>query len=193
MLILCLLFACSAQAYHPNKTTADSLYQKEHYQEAIDIYKQLIRKMPSAEIYYNLGNAYYRSNDMQQALDAYEHALQLNPSDGDTRFNLQLVRSKLPDKPQEAHSLIFSTWYWSIVDALSADQWTLIGIGALFLMFIAILLFLFQRDSLLLQRIGFYGAVLMLIVCIAAHWFAWQEQQQIEKVKTEILNAKTTK
>ena len=73
---------------------AEVAYTKEDYGKAIELYEGLLKTHgESAEIYYNLGNAYYKENKIAPAILNYERALLLDPGDGDIRFNLQLARS----------------------------------------------------------------------------------------------------
>ena len=78
---------------------AEVAYTKEDYGKAIELYEGLLKTHgESAEIYYNLGNAYYKENKIAPAILNYERALLLDPGDGDIRFNLQLARQKSVDE-----------------------------------------------------------------------------------------------
>ena len=179
-----------------DKQTADSLFMQGNYQQSIAIYEQLLHDFhPSSitsDLYYNLGCAYYRTNDMEHAVEMFDHALKLNPADTDTRFNLQLARSKAGGKYTEESHLFFVTWYQELVYLFSVDTWAVIGTIALLLFFCASLLFLFTY-RLLWRRIGFYSAIGMLILFILSHIFAYQQQQQINFEKTHITLQKSTK
>ncbi|RME16375.1 MAG: tetratricopeptide repeat protein, partial [Bacteroidetes bacterium] len=72
---------------------------QKNYSESIQLYYQLIQdKYYSAELYYNLGNAYYKNNQLGKAILYYEKAKKLNPSDNDIQHNLKLAYSKTIDK-----------------------------------------------------------------------------------------------
>ena len=58
----------------------------------------LVRGYEAENLYYNLGNAYYRNGQLGGAVWAYEKALQLDPNDADTRYNLALVNAQLQDR-----------------------------------------------------------------------------------------------
>ena len=92
---------------------AEVAYTKEDYGKAIELYEGLLKTHgESAEIYYNLGNAYYKENKIAPAILNYERALLLDPGDGDIRFNLQLARQKSVDKISSCTvgSTRFRTW-----------------------------------------------------------------------------------
>ena len=94
--LLLMLLPMAANA--ATKAEADSAYVNSNYQEAIKVYESLLNQGESAELYYNLGNAYYRTENITRAVLNYERALLLSPGDGDIRFNLQIARSKTIDK-----------------------------------------------------------------------------------------------
>ena len=84
LLTLLFLFPMTIQAV--TKQDADAEYSKGNYQQAIKDYEELLKAGESAEIYYNLGNAYYRTENITRAVLSYERALLLNPADDDIRF-----------------------------------------------------------------------------------------------------------
>ena len=68
---------------------ANELYNKGSYIEAINNYKEIIKNdFHSAELYYNLGNAYYRLDSIASSVYYYEKALQLNPNDREILFKI---------------------------------------------------------------------------------------------------------
>lgn len=78
---------------------AETAYTKEDYGKAIELYEGLLKSNgDSPEIYYNLGNAYYKAGKTASAILNYERALVLDPGDSDVRFNLQMARQKTVDK-----------------------------------------------------------------------------------------------
>lgn len=157
------------------KAEADSSYVNGDYQKAIAQYNQLLAEGKSAEVYYNLGNAYYRTEEITQAILAYERALLLSPGDPDIRFNLQLARSKTVDRIVPQSQFFAVTWYRSLVNSFSADGWAYASLLALALAIVLALLYLFS-SPLWLRKIGFFGAALMLIAFLLANLFAWQQK-----------------
>jgi len=77
---------------------ANKAYTERNFQQAIKDYEALLHQGRSVALYYNLGNAYYRTDNITQAILNYERALRLSPGNSDIRFNLQLARSKTIDK-----------------------------------------------------------------------------------------------
>ena len=160
------------------KAEADSAYVHGEYQKAIDSYEALLKKGVSAELYYNLGNAYYRTENITRAVLNYERALLLSPSDPDIRFNLQMARSKTIDKIVPEQEMFFVTWYRSLVNLASVDGWAMIALICLGLAIILALIYLFS-DLIWLRKVGFFGAFLMIVIFVCSNLFAHQQKTQL--------------
>ena len=160
------------------KAQADSAYQQEQYQQAAQIYEQLLKRGESADIYYNLGNAYYRMDDITHAVLAYERALLLSPGDTDVRFNLQMARSKTIDKIVPESEMFFVTWYRSLVHLMSVDAWGRTAIVSLLCAMLLVLVYLFAQ-RIWLRKVGFFGGLLCLVVFMASNVFGFQLQQSL--------------
>ena len=165
-------------AFAVTKAQADSVYQQEQYQQAAQLYEQLLKAGESADIYYNLGNAYYRMDDITHAVLAYERALLLSPGDADVRFNLQMARAKTIDKIVPESEMFFVTWYRSLVRLMSVDAWGRMAIVSLFCAMLLVLVYLFAQ-RILLRKVGFFGGLLCLVVFLAANVFGFQQQRSL--------------
>ncbi len=119
------------------KAQADSAYAADDFKTAAKLYQQAPH---TASVCYNLGNCYYRLDDMAHALLWYERAYMLDPGDSDIRFNLSMARGKTIDKVTPRHQLFFVNWWASLVNMASADEWgrTAIALFALALLSLAL-------------------------------------------------------
>ena len=160
------------------KAQADSAYQQEQYQQAAKMYEQLLKRGESADLYYNLGNAYYRMDDITHAVLAYERALLLSPGDADVRFNLQMARSKTIDKIVPESEMFFVTWYRSLVRLMSVDAWARTALVSLLVAMLLALVYLFAQ-RIWLRKVGFFGGILFLVVFVAANVFGFQQQHSL--------------
>lgn len=174
-IIVALMILSPLSSMAVTKQNADAEYQKKNYQQAILDYQELLKQGVSADIYYNLGNAYYRTDNITQAVLAYERALLLSPGDGDIRFNLEMARSKTIDKITPESEMFFVTWYKSLVNLMSVDGWALIAILCLIVLIVAVLLYLFS-GSIAARKFGFYGGVAFLVLFVLANVFAFQQR-----------------
>ena len=160
------------------KAEADSAYVQERYQQAAKDYESLLKQGVSAELYYNLGNCYYRMDQMPQAVLNYERALLLSPGDKDIRFNLQMARSNTIDKITPESEMFFVTWYRSLVNVQSVDSWAKTALIALFVAIALALLYLFA-NPVWLRKVGFFGGGLLLLVFVVSNLFAWQQKHNL--------------
>ena len=180
MLLMLTLMMFPLTIHAVTKQDADAEYSKGNYQQAIKDYEELLKAGESAEIYYNLGNAYYRTENITRSVLNYERALLLNPADEDIRFNLQMARSKTIDKITPESEMFFFTWYRSLVNLMTIDNWARLAIASMILTLILALVYLFA-SHLTLRKIGFYGGVLFLVTFLLSNLFAFQQKQMLMK------------
>ena len=178
ILILAIASLLPLAASAATKAEADSAYARGNYQEAIKGYESLLKQGASAEIYYNLGNAYYRTENITRAVLNYERALLLSPGDGDIRFNLQIARSKTIDKIVPESEMFFVTWYRSLVNIMSVDGWGRMALVSLALVIVLFLVYLFSA-RVWMQKVGFFGGGALLVVFALSNIFAWQQSQNL--------------
>ena len=175
------LFFASADAETLSKVRADEAYSEEQYEEAILLYEQLLsEKGPSADIYYNLGNAYYRVDSLSAAILSWERALRMQPSDDDARFNLQLANSKTIDKIAPEREMFFVTWYRSLVQVFSVDVWAIIGLASLGIALVLMLVWFFAFSERL-RRVSFTVGAVLLVLFLLSNLFAWQQQRALQR------------
>jgi tetratricopeptide (TPR) repeat protein len=161
-----LSLAVSAQT---DKVAADSAYVKGDYKAAIEIYESLAANNgESADVYYNLGNAYYKSENIAKAVLNYERALLLNLDDEDIRFNLELARSKTVDKVAPEYKFFLMEWLESIINLLSISAWSILAVVSFVVMLLTLLLFLFGK-SVSTKKTGFIIALFSLFITIFAN------------------------
>ena len=170
------------------KAEADSSYVRGQYQQAITQYEALLKQGASADLYYNLGNAYYRTENIPEAVLNYERALLLSPGDRDIRFNLQIARSKTFDKIVPESEMFFVTWYRSLVSMMSVDAWARTALVSLAITIILLLVYLFS-ERIWLRKAGFFGGVALLLLFVGANIFAWQQKKDLLNRKGAIIFA----
>jgi len=176
IVVLLMLLPMAANA--ATKADADSAYVNGNYQEAIKGYEALLRNGASAELYYNLGNAYYRTENITRAVLNFERALLLSPGDSDIRFNLQIARSKTIDKIVPESEMFFVTWYRSLVNMMSVDGWGRTALVSLALVIVLFLVYLFSA-RVWMQKVGFFGGGVLLVLFVISNIFAWQQRQNL--------------
>ena len=171
--LLCIVAGMTATYGQESLTKANEAYAQEDYIKAIELYEQTAREHGvSSDLYYNLGNAYYKHNEFAKAILNYERALLLNPGNEDARFNLDMANTHIVDKIDPVGRFFLSVWIDTMRSYLSSNTWAVIGIIAFFLFIGGCYLYLFTR-SVPLKKIGFFGGIVVLLIAIMANCFAW--------------------
>lgn len=154
---------------------AAEAYSAGNYDEAIQLYKGVIAgNWESFEVYYNLGNAYYKSDQIAPAILNYERAAQINPLDEDLTHNLNMARNRTVDKIDIIAVPEFVSGYKSFVNNLSADSWGTISLLSFILMLGVIIVFLLLSNQRIKQlMLGL--SILLLFLSAITFLFGWQQ------------------
>lgn len=170
------------------KTSADQEYKRGNYPQAIADYKSLLKKTPSAEVYYNLGNAYFRSDSIPQAILAYERAALINPGNSYIRFNLQFARGKTIDKVAEPDEMFFISWFRSAANLATVDGWATMVLFSAALLGCCILLYFFS-SRILVRKVGFGCAIAFAILFVLTNIFALYQKNALTNKEGAIIMA----
>jgi len=137
-LLLAIAFLLGAgNAYDDTFNNANAAYNAGNYAAAIHMYEQLISEsVVSPAVFFNLGNAYFRTGRLGLAIANYERALQLAPSFDGARENLanavRCTKNHLarPRPPDWQEGLLF--WHYNLstraTDALAVSLWLMLWI-----------------------------------------------------------------
>ena len=178
LLLIC-MSAFSLQLSAQIKTDVDKLYQKGNYKQAVKGYENLLKQGESADLYYNLGNSYYRLDNIPYAVLSYERALRLAPSDEDIRFNLQLAQSKTIDNLTPEPEMFFVTWYKALVNFMSVDNWAILSLVCLFISLLALVIYLFIEIDFL-RKLSKVVLPLFFFFFIINSFFAIQQVSELD-------------
>lgn len=174
------IFSALPSSGEATKAAGDSAYLQNDYLAAIQIYESLLRQGEAAEVYYNLGNSYYKSGNLARAILNYERALLLEPGNDDARVNLEIARAKTVDKVMPVPEVFFITWFKALVGTLAADVWGRLGIGC-FVLFLAGLCLFFYSKLVWMKKGGFIGALVMLVLTVLCNLFALQQMRELTR------------
>ena len=123
------LQALFAQSNNDLFTSANELYKINDYQSAISNYEQILSSSEHEDIYYNLGNAYFRNGDIGKSVWAFEKAFILDPRDPDIKFNLDYLRSLVRDRIIAPTDLFLLSMYKKTIEKSFPRTYS-IGIGS---------------------------------------------------------------
>jgi tetratricopeptide (TPR) repeat protein len=170
---------------------AAALYVHHSYGSAARIYEYMISRYGySDKLYYNLGNTYYKSKNYAPAILNYERALRLNPGDQDSRFNLEMCRTRIVDKINPVGVIIFTHWYQSLGNTFDSNTWGLFSI-VLFLLFIASLFGFFFAKVTWLKKSSFFVGILSICVSVLSLVYSGQQRNSIVYPDKAIVFAST--
>ncbi|MFC2131934.1 tetratricopeptide repeat protein [Bacteroidota bacterium] len=165
---------------------ANKLYKNGKFPEAVSYYEELVHKgYISSELYYNLGNSYFKLDKISDAILYYERAKRISPDDDDINFNLKIANLKIVDKIGSVPKLFFIEWYESLHGMFSSETWSYFIIIFSWLTF-AFLTGYFIIWSINLRKVFFFAAVASIIITLASLVFSI-EQNNIEQARDEAI------
>jgi len=175
---LVLFFSLTLSLFAGNKELIEKgnkEYKSGDFISAINTYQKVIESgSVSPELYFNLGNAYYKANDYAHSILFFERAKRLKPSDDDINFNLKLANSKIVDKIDAMPGLFFVNWWNSAAALFSHTGWAVISIIAFCLM-LALFLFYLFGNTLVFRKVSFFSGITFMAVFVLSLLFARKE------------------
>ena len=186
-ILLILLVPAGAFAQDSLQVKADQHYAAGEYDQAAELYQEILNSnKESAEIYYNLGNACYKSGKYTQAIINYERAKLLAPNDEDIQFNLDLANQHVVDAIDALPKLFFIRWWNHLSNKLSADGWAKISVISFLIVLILAGFFFFSRPAGI-KRTSFWLGVLILAISIFSFNFAARQKKRMTEHRFAII------
>lgn len=169
-LIVCVLFVfCAWLTVHAESPVqlfdvANTAYKNKNYDLAIEAYTKLLDQgYKTSEVYYDLGNAYYKKDQIGQSVLNYEKAHKLAPSDEDIRYNLKLANLKTVDRLIPVPRLSVVEKWERFIASRSSHSWAVVSIAFVWLALICFAVYLFVT---IFRRTGFYLGLVMLLFAV---------------------------
>lgn len=180
----CLMLQANPQA---EIDKANKAYIAGFFENSIAIYEKVIAEgLSSPELYYNLGNAYFKTNNLPSAILNYERALKFDPGNEDIIFNLGVANSRIVDKIEVLPELFYIRWWKDLKTMFSPDAWAAMAIASFAALFIVIAIFLLTR-TITGRKIFFVAGLLILIINILSDIIAWKTYTALQKQITAIV------
>ena len=190
VLILLLLPAESAVSQEGSEekfSRGVELFTSGDYEKAleqwIDIYNTGNR---SAELEYNIGNAYFKLNNLPGTILFYERAHLKKPADEDINYNLQIARTLVVDRFEEIPELFFIRWYDFMALILSTNTWARISITTFVLSLVFLSLY-FYSSRYNLKVLGFWTAILLLFISLGSFALAARNKTLVYDSKKAVI------
>lgn len=168
----------------------NELYKKGMYSQAASKYQAVVDSgFVSGDLFYNLGNAYYKAKDNKSAILYYEKARLLTPQDKELNYNLNLAKSKTIDKIETIPDLFLTEWIRSFRDALAVDTWAAFSI-VFFIAGLAGLLVYYFVGKINIRKISFWSGTILLTSALITYLFAESAHNSQIKQRTAIVFVK---
>ena len=185
LVLLSLFSACCLHAV--TKADADALYNKEEYQKAAKAYTEILETQGvAAEIYYNLGNCYYKMDNMPLAILNYERAYVLSPGDDDIRNNLTFARGKITDKIVPPSKMFFVTWWNDFTHIQSVNAWTIQAVVFFVLSLLSLLVY-FLSFNVRIRKVAFTLGIVLLLVVVLDNLAAYSQHSDLKSHAAAII------
>ena len=174
--ILVLLISMFSMAQNDTLfSQGNSLYNDGKFQDAINTYKRILEtKHHSAELYFNLANAYYKLNRIAPSVYYYEKALQLSPNDKDIINNLSFAKNMTIDAIEIIPEMGFTRITNQVINTYSFDTWALFSIVCV-VMFVILFLSYYYSFSSTKKRFAFLISIMALVFAFVSLTFAFQK------------------
>jgi len=165
---------------------AGQLYKAKQFQQAADLYEKIISQgYKSTDVYYNLGNCYFKIDSVGKCILNYERAQKLSPDDEDVKHNLQLASLHTIDKIEPVPQLAIITWWNNFISFFSSKTWGIFSLAALWLALIIAAIGIFSG----MRRFFFGSAALIFLVSIIFLSLAIFKQTREKRSDVAILTA----
>ncbi len=139
--------------------SANTLYQDGKYEEALKTYGEILNLgAESADLYYNMGNAAFRSNNIGYAVLYYEKALKVDPGHEDARNNLEYISAYRVDTFDPVPELFIRSWARALVNGLPEKTWSILAILLFVTVLLNLLVYIFS-NRMGLKKAGFFAAL----------------------------------
>jgi tetratricopeptide (TPR) repeat protein len=166
---------------------ANNLYASGSYHEAITYYNMIEASGEvSADLFYNIGNAYFKQSALAKAILYYERAIKLRPGDADIAHNLSLANAMTVDKIEAVPEFFVFTWVKNLRKSADADTWAWLSILFFALCLLLFGLFLFAHN-ITLRKFSFFLSILVLLGSINNGIFAHYQKKELRDTSAAII------
>ena len=185
LLLACLPFAqARAAASYPDSLWRSGVeaYTAGEYAQALQDWEEIRSAgLVSKELYYNLGDAYFKDGQLAPAILWWERTLRMDPSDADARYNLEYARTLTQDKIDEIPEVFYEQWGHAMCYLLPSDTWAVLSLVFLAATVALALLFLLGRSAGR-RRLGFFAGIATLLLAFLSWDFAqWQRTEALRQ------------
>ena len=160
-------------------------YEEHNYEAAINSYEGLCEEFYSPELFLNLGNSYYKLDDIPNTILYYEKALKLSPGNLNILHNLKLANKRVSDKNKVNDSVRLNDWFFTWVSN-APNYWAYNSVYLFIIGSLLLILYLFSK-SRKLKKLTFYTAVIALILGIFSIVFSGFHKSRLMSIEEAVI------
>ena len=166
---------------------ANDAYANKEFLKAAELYQQIVDKgMVSFDLYYNLGNAYYRSDEVGPSVLYYEKALKIDPSNEDAIFNLKVANLKVADRVEPLQDAFFFRFVNELLLKRSPNGWAHWALALLWVSLVFAIGFLFV-NGLMVKRLLFAISFLLFVGFVGLTLVSFRQMNFEQSTKEGII------
>jgi hypothetical protein len=151
---------------------ANTAYYNDDFVGAVALYDSIERQgVASAELYYNMGNAYFRAGKIGKSILYYNKAQELAPANADIAYNLEIANTYTRSNIEPIPQFFLRRWMHSLGSLVSGNGWAALSLVLFGVMLAGLLLFLLPLGRRV-RKGGFYGGLVALVLFVFALSFA---------------------
>lgn len=145
----------------------------------------------SPELFYNLGNAYFKQGNYPRAVLNYERALKMDPSYKDARYNLDFTSNFVQDKIEPVPEFILKTFARNVSRMFDSNTWAWLFIIFLALTLVMVVLFIMAPKPAS-RKWGFFSGIFFFILSLCCLGFSAWQKSDFSKADGAIIMAPVT-
>ena len=172
---------------------ANKAYADGNFEESIKLYKNVLSQgVEAPQIYFNLGNSYFKTNNIAYAILNYEKAKKLSPDDEDIIVNLKIANQKITDKVDVLPTFFIKEWQNNFVTLMPEKYWSILCLVLFSGAFLFLALYL-SINSYVQKQVTFGISIILFFLSITSFAIARKQKNFLEsKTDAIIISASVT-
>lgn len=189
--VIFLLLLLSTPLFADKFEEANKLYTNNKFDAALQLYLDILNKTkPTSNLYYNIGNCYYRLNQLGNAILYYEKAYKLNPDDESIQKNLKIANAKIIDKITPISKIFIYQWYDDLIQKNSPKVFAIWSIVLIWISSVFAILFLTTKKSNV-RKLSFYITLISFLFFIILIWFGFKSDEFSNQSQSGVLTTQS--
>lgn len=166
---------------------ANAYYNDSKYDSALIIYNRILDEgFNSSQLYYNMGNTYFKMRNIPMAILYYEKSLKIDPRNEDAKKNIEIANALITDKIEPLPVFFMTRWWRNTGNILSADGWTVFSIIVFVVLLLALFLYFTARTKTV-KKSMFFTTIIAVVLFITSTIFAANKSKYIRTLDEAII------